>query len=236
MSTQPRKPGEAGMEATPSPNALALARRAQAGDGAAYAELAEAHQLGLARFCRRLTGDAESGADLAQETLLRAQQSVGRLSEPYRFGPWLFGIAANLAKKLWRAEARRPLSLESLLSGYPHVPWDESHTVAPSPERRSEVAEELRLLADAIAALPPALSRVVVLHYLDGLNYAAVAGALDVPVSTVKGRLFESRSRLRDRLGDLREVHGPSTRTNGARARNGRNGTHSSNANKADNG
>ena len=237
MSEQPRKPDETGTEAPPGVDALSLVRRAQTGDGEAYAALAAAHQPALARFCRRLTGDAEAGADLAQETLLRAQQSVTRLGEPYRFGPWLFGIAANLAKKLWRAEARRPLSLESLLSGYPHIVWDESHTVTPSPERRSEVAEELRLLADAIAALPPALSRVVVLHYLDGLNYAAVAGALDVPVSTVKGRLFESRARLRDHLGDLREVHGPSARTNGAGIRNGR--THANNpgdARDADNG
>ena len=182
------------------PDTVRLVRRAQSGDTQAFACLTAEHHQSLARFCRRLMGDAGASEDLAQETLLRAQQSIGRLGEPYRFGPWLFGIAANLAKKAWRAEARRPLSLESLMSAYPNVPWDESHTSVPSPEQISEEAEETRLLAEAIQSLPASLSRVVVLHYLNGLNYAEVAGVLAVPVSTVKGRLFESRARLRREL------------------------------------
>jgi hypothetical protein len=52
----------------------------------------------------------------------------------------------------------------------------------------------------AVGALPAPLRRVLVLHYLDGLSYAEIAAALDVPVSTVKGRLFRSRARLRGAL------------------------------------
>jgi RNA polymerase sigma-70 factor (ECF subfamily) len=177
-----------------------LIEQARAGDSWAFAALASGHHEALQRFARRLMGDASRGEDLVQETLLRAQQSISRLGQPYRFGPWLMGIAANLARKAWRAEARRPLSLESLAADYPHIAWDESDTTAPSPEQISEAAEESRLLAEAISALPRSLSRVVVMHYLDGLNYAEVAAALDVPVSTVKGRLFQSRVRLRREL------------------------------------
>jgi RNA polymerase sigma factor (sigma-70 family) len=177
-----------------------LVRRARAGDVQAFAALAADHQAALARFARRLMGDPDRGEDLVQETLLRAQQSIGRLGAPFRFGPWLMGIAANLARKAWRAEARRPLSLEWLVAAYPNVAWDEADTSIPSPEQTSEAAEETRLLAEAIAALPPSLSRVVVLHYLAGLDYAAVARSLDLPVSTVKGRLFASRTRLRRQL------------------------------------
>lgn len=145
-------------------------------------------------------GDAIAGEDLSQECLLQAQQSIGRLGEPYRFGPWLLAIAANLAKKVWRSEARRMQSLDALMAEYPNVPWDESLASIPSPEQLSQEAEERRLLLEAIGTLPESLSRVVVLHYLDGLNYAEVAGVLHVPVSTVKGRLFESRARLRREL------------------------------------
>ena len=177
-----------------------LVRAAQSGDREALSCLVSAQRATLVRFCRRLMGDAVAGEDLAQEALLRAQLSIGRLGPPYRFGAWLLGIAANLAKKAWRAEARRPLSWEGLVAAYPNVEWDESLTAAPSPERRSEVAEEVRLLSDAIGALPRSLSDVLVLHYLEGLSYAEVADALALPVSTIKGRLFESRSRLRRSL------------------------------------
>ncbi len=187
-------------EAPPATEKPALVRAAQDGDMDALSCLVSRHRTTLVRFCRRLMGDVVAGEDLAQEVLLRAQVSIGRLGPPYRFGPWLLGIAANLAKKAWRAEARRPLSWETLVAAYPNVAWDESLTAAPSPEGHSEAAEEVRLLSDAIAALPRSLSDVLVLHYLDGLSYAEVADALALPVSTVKGRLFESRSRLRRSL------------------------------------
>ncbi len=179
----------------------ALVWRAQRGDLEAFACLAEEQQAALNRFCRRLMGDASSAEDLAQETLLRAQASIRRLGEPYRFGPWLFGIAANLAKKWWRVQARSPLSLESLMSAYPNVEWDESLYAVASPEQIEEAAEQTAVLREAVASLPVALSRVVVLHYLDGLDYAEVAAALDVPVSTVKGRLFKSSRHAPVRAG-----------------------------------
>ena len=177
-----------------------LVRLAQGGDREALSCLVAEYRGTLVRFSRRLMGDAAAGEDLAQEALLRAQVSITRLGPPYRFGAWLLGIAANLAKKAWRAEARRPLSWEGLVAAFPNVEWDESLTAVPSPERRSEVAEEVRLLSDAIWALPRSLSDVLVLHYLEGLSYAEVADALALPVSTIKGRLFESRSRLRRSL------------------------------------
>ena len=186
--------------AAPAAEKPALVRAAQAGDREALSSRVVRNRATLVRFCRQLMGDALAGEDLAQEVLLRAQVSIGRLGPPYRFGPWLLGIAANLAKKAWRAERRRPVSWESLVAAYPNVEWDESLTAAPSPERRSEAAEEVRLLSDAIAALPRSLSDVLVLHYLEGLSYAEVADALALPLSTVKGRLFESRSRLRRSL------------------------------------
>ena len=177
-----------------------LVQLAHGGDREALSCLVSAERGTLVRFCRRLMGDAAAGEDLAQEALLRAQLSIGRLGPPYRFGAWLLGIAANLARKAWRAEARRPLSWEGLVAAFPNVEWDESLTAVPSPERLSEAAEEARLLSDAIGALPRSLSDVLVLHYLEGLSYAQVADALALPVSTIKGRLFESRSRLRRSL------------------------------------
>jgi RNA polymerase sigma factor (sigma-70 family) len=179
----------------------ALVRRAQAGDPRAVACLVERHHDALTRFCRHLVGEA--GPDLAQETLLRAVPALGRLREPARFPAWLLGIAANLARKWWRRRARWPLSLEGLAEAYPDVPWPAAPLWSPAagePEAAAVRAEEARRLGAAVGALPAPLRRVLVLHYLDGLSYAEIAAALDVPVSTVKGRLFKSRARLRGAL------------------------------------
>lgn len=59
-----------------------LVRRARAGDVHAFAALAAGQHGALERFACRLMGDPDRGADLVQETLLRAHQSIGRLGPP----------------------------------------------------------------------------------------------------------------------------------------------------------
>ena len=174
-----------------------LVCRARRGDGGAFARLVEVHGPALDGFCRRLMPEPGAAQDLAQETLLRAFESLPRLAAPERFGAWLCGIAANLARWWWRRQARWPLSLDNLAEAYPDVPraaWAAS--LPATPEQVVERAEQTRRLAAAIEALPPALARAVALHYLEGLRYAEAAAALGVPVSTVKG-LKEPTMRLK---------------------------------------
>ena len=195
-----------------SGDAERLVLQAQRGSRRALAVLVEQHESGLVRFARRLVG-AEAADDLVQETLLRATQSIQRLAEPARFGPWLYGIAANLAKKAWQRRARWPLSLDRLSATYPDVPWlaAPASVAYEGPELLFEEREQAARLAAAVNELPGHLRRVLVLHYLDGLSYAEVAAALNVPVSTVKGRLFKSRARLRrDFAGRPEETGTPS--------------------------
>ncbi|HEV2124238.1 MAG TPA: bifunctional nuclease domain-containing protein [Chloroflexota bacterium] len=176
-----------------------LITRAQRGDAAAFACLAEHYQSTLDRFCRRLMHDPTIAQDLHQETLLRADESVHRLEEPSRFGAWLFGIATNLARWWWRRQRRWPLSLDSLSATHPDVPWTAAFpqgTWAFPPDHLVEAADERQRLQAAIEALPPELGRVVALHYLQGLSYSEVAAMLSVPVSTIRRRLFTSRARL----------------------------------------
>src|SRR5919109_1873868 len=177
-----------------------LVERARRGDEGAFACLVEHSRPGLGRFCRRLMVDAGAQQDLEQETLLRAYQALPRLHDPSRFEAWLFGIAANLARRWWRRQARRPVSLEWLAATHPDLPvapWGEVLPEPALPDQLVEAAEQARRLLAAVAALPASLRRVVVLHYLENLSYAEVAGALDVPVSLVRRRLFKSRAQLR---------------------------------------
>lgn len=171
------------------------------GDRAAFDQLVQRYEAPLARFAYRLIGRVDLADDLKQETLLRAFTSLSHLRDPERFGAWIFGIAANLAKWWWRRQARWPVSLEGLAAEYPDVAWERLLPELPLPEQIIEEAEQTRRLQEAIVALPADLARPLVLHYLDGLSYAEIAEALAVPLSTVKGRLFKSRSRLRQTLG-----------------------------------
>lgn len=179
----------------------AMVARAQGGEADAFACLTGRYQAQLDHFCARLMPSA--GQDLAQETLFRAYASIGTLRDPATFPAWLFGIAANLARWWWRRQARWPVSLERLAAEYPDVPWKTMISATPLPEAALEEAEQRRRLVDAVGSLPPSLGQALALHYLDGLSYAEVAAALQVPVTTVKGRLFKSRAMLRQRLAEV---------------------------------
>lgn len=188
-----------------------LVARARAGDVTSFALLVDRHGHRLAAFCRTLMGGrtsthgaavtydrtGTSGADdLFQETVLRAFESLERLDEPASFGAWLLGIAANLAKWWWRREARAPHSLESLAAAGLDLPFPE----AAQPDAALDAAQRASRILDAIRSLPTPLRRVLVMHYVEGLSYVEIAAALDLPVTTVKGRLFKSRTRLRGSL------------------------------------
>jgi RNA polymerase sigma-70 factor (ECF subfamily) len=192
------------------PRTGVLVVQAQRGDPAALERLMERCIVSLTGFCRRLAGAQGGAQDLVQETLLRAVVSLGRLEEPERFEAWLFGIAANVARKRWQRDLRAPLSLDEAMAH----PDTESIAVRPlweAPERAVELAERAREIERAVRALPEHLSRVVALRYADGLSYAEIAAELAVPVSTVKWRLFHSRRRLRAALG-TEELQAPERR------------------------
>ena len=171
-----------------------LVARARAGDIGSFALLVDRHAVGLAAFCRRLTGGLGGSAgadDLFQETILRAFQSLDRLEQSDRFGAWLFAIAANLARWWSRGAARFPVSLDSVAA----AGRDLADPLRP--DAALEAAERASHILDAIRSLPEPLRHVLILHYVEGLSYAEVAAALTLPVSTIKGRLFKSRARLR---------------------------------------
>jgi RNA polymerase sigma-70 factor, ECF subfamily len=178
---------------------VALVTRARDGDATAFSCLVEQHRPLLVRFCARLVGDAsgaEAAQDLAQEVLLRAHRSLGRLQEPARFRAWLCGIAANLVRSWWR-RSQPAASLDALARAKPGMDWEPLLLAPPTPEQVAVEAERAQRVRDAVESLSPNLGRAVALYYLQGLSYAEAAAALEVPVSTVKSRLHQSRAQLR---------------------------------------
>lgn len=193
----------------------AWVRRAQGGDADAFGCLVERYRPTLVRFCRRLVDAAASSdvaEDLAQEALLRAHRSLERLEEPARFGAWVHGIAANLARTWWRQQMRSPTSIDDAVAAGPNASWPQA-LVPLTPEEAVEEAEQARRVLDAVEALPAALGRAVALYYLHGMSYAEVAAALNVPVSTVRSRLFQSRAKLRLVLEPPESTHAPAHST-----------------------
>jgi len=156
------------------------------------------HLDGLYGLALRLSGgDGARAEDLVQEAVLKAYRSWDRFEVGTNCRAWLMTILRNTFINQFRRQKSRP----------PDVEFDE---VADRPATHAlyEADPEGRLFdhiidARVIAAiddLPEEFRVAVVLSDLEGLSYQEVAELMDIPVGTVKSRLFRARRRLQERL------------------------------------
>jgi RNA polymerase sigma-70 factor (ECF subfamily) len=149
-----------------------------------FAELVERHAPAVRRIVARDVRDAGLRDELVQTTFLLAFRGLRRLETPDRLEAWLARIARNaVADELARRSTRNGRE----------VPIDEVDVAARGREGGGWIWEEVaRLAKDAQV--------VLTLRYRDGLSYGEVADRLDIPESTVRGRIYEARRALRRRL------------------------------------
>jgi RNA polymerase sigma-70 factor (ECF subfamily) len=177
-----------------------LVCRAVTGDEDAFAVLVRAHQQTVYNIAYRMVGQRETAFDLAQETFLRAFKALDRFDQHRPFGPWLYRIATNLSIN-WVKRVRVPtVSIERPVQyGGDVAPLDIPDS-SQEPASRFAQAEQQAQLREAILGLPPDYRVVIELRHFQDLTYDEMAKELDVPMGTVKARLFRARRMLRDRL------------------------------------
>jgi RNA polymerase sigma-70 factor (ECF subfamily) len=173
---------------------------ARTGDHQAFRSLVSPHTPRLQRLARRFTGSVEDAEDICQESLLKAftklDQFAGTKMESDEFRAWLMRITANCAIDFLRRKGvNRSLPLDECEYAASHQPgasgWGES------PETSFTRHEQLRILADAIAKLPPELRNVCLLRNMMELSTKEVAARLGIPAITVRVRLFRAHGQLR---------------------------------------
>src|SRR4029079_17220170 len=166
-----------------------------------FATTALPHLSTIVRVATALTGNAADTEDLVQETFLRAYRHWNTFQPGSDCKSWLATICrhtfAELRRRANRSVAVEDQELESLASATVHN------------DARSQGVDDMysRLdlgpaIATAIRALEPHYRDVVLLVDVDGFSYEEVATALDVPVGTVRSRLYRARRQLQEALLD----------------------------------
>jgi len=180
-------------------NERELVARTLTGENDAFAELVRIHQQVVYNIAYRLVGWRETAQDLAQEAFLRAFKALRTFDQDRPFGPWLYRIATNLSINHVR-QARLPtISIEGEDETFPLAIPD----VSSEPAARFARAEAQMQLRKAILSLPADYRAVIELRHFQGMSYAGMAQELDLPVGTIKTRLFRARRLLRERLAGI---------------------------------
>lgn len=161
----------------------------------------------LLAFFVHLGASRLEAEDHVQDTFLKLYQHVDQYRPDGRFR----GYAYRVARNVWIDRARRAaLAPRSGTSpgGQPDGTFDDLHDPrAESPSARLESRETADRLGEALAALSEPQRLAFELGVVRELPYAEVALALDVPIGTVKSRVFNAVRHLRKLLEDTEGLH-----------------------------
>jgi RNA polymerase sigma-70 factor, ECF subfamily len=178
-------------------------RRLAAGDEAALEDLYRRWSKPLLHFLNGMCCDRALAEDLLQEVFVRVWRAAPRYEPTARFSTWLFHVARNhwLNEREKRLHRIRPVPLERQAPGEEESSVDAPDPGAAPPDEAAAARELGTRIQLAVDRLPEKLRETWVLAVGQGLPYPEVAQVLDIPVGTVKSRMFQAVRHLREELG-----------------------------------
>lgn len=175
------------------------------GDERSFLILVTRYRGELVGFLTKLLGDYTAAEDVAQETFLRVHRSAHQFENHRDLRPWLFSIAANAAKDMYRWNVRRPAL--SLHAG--HAAGDDwwgaeiAQANAERPGDRLERHELSERVRGVVERMPTHLREILSLAYFSQTPYRQISEVLGIPLGTVKSRLHAAVAHFARRWDQL---------------------------------
>jgi len=166
-------------------------KKAQRGDAQAFTSLLEAYERPVFNLCYRMLGNAQDAEDAAQETFLRAYQSMRRYDNSRPFSTWLLSIAAHYCIDQIRKRRVQIVSVEEL-------PVPDLPDVSPGMESNLSRKEEQQRIKAVIGVLDATDRAAVVMYYWYDFSYEEICQALSLSMSALKSRLHRARRVMAD--------------------------------------
>lgn len=195
--------------------------RIRAGDPDAFAELFDDCARAVYNHAFRLTADWSAAEDVMATTFMEAWRRRASVeAEGGSLRPWLLGVATNVARSQYRSNRRYRNAARAAAAANAAEEYVEDH----AEETAGRVDDRRRISATltALSALKPPEREVLTLCLCEGMEYAEAAGALGIPVGTVRSRLSRARGKLRkladaELLRKKRELTAPDRQITGDR-------------------
>jgi RNA polymerase sigma-70 factor (ECF subfamily) len=176
-------------------NDFGLIDQCLAGRSAAFGELVTRHQDRLYNTLVHVLGSEEDAREIAQDAFVQSFVKLETFHRSCAFYTWLYRIAMNLAMSR-RRRRKNMASVEEMRASTGREPIDGRA----APEQRLAGEERACQVRAALATLSDEHRTVLVLREIEGHDYDAIAGMLEVPLGTVRSRLHRARLQLRNEL------------------------------------
>lgn len=173
-----------------------LVDKVRRGDDGAYEIIVRRFQDMAVGYGYSILRDFPLAEDAAQEAFLEAYRNLDRLREPAAFPGWFRRIVFKQCDRITRNRS------------FATIPIDAAEDQASQEPTQADAVEQREMsdkILTAIDSLPDHERAATMLYYISGYSQDEVAEFLDVPVTTIKKRLYSARKRLREMLIDLVE-------------------------------
>ena len=164
----------------------------------AFGEIVKRWERKIFALCFGMLNREDEAKDAAQETFIAAFRNLKNFRGDAKVSSWLHRIAVNQCLTIKRRNKSRS---ESFIDD--DESSNENFFVAPaktSPSRTTEQNERLKYIRQAVSSLPPELRQVVVMKEFEDMTFQEIAEVLEIPLSTVKSRLYTALKQLRMKL------------------------------------
>ena len=182
---------------------LVIVRKIQAGDVDAFDSLILKYRERVYSVIYNLTSNREDASDLAQETFIKAFQSINRFKGQSSFFTWLYRIALNTSlTHLRKNKLRRFFSFEKMVEEDHTEGFIENLKTESDSDKAALMTELQERLNDAFQKLSVKHRTVITLFEIDGLSHKEIADIVGTSIGTVRSRLHYAKQFLQGELKD----------------------------------
>lgn len=167
--------------------------------------LVQRYQGRLVNYLNRMLRDVEEAHDLAQEVFVKVYNALDRYDPRYRFSTWLFRVGQNAAIDTIRKRRLKLVSVHRREGPEGESSEWEFPSEDPDPYRELRNLERGEAIRTAIEELPAEYRELIEMRHYAEMSYDEIAQLKEMPLGTVKNKLFRGRKMLQTKLASFLE-------------------------------
>ncbi len=163
----------------------------QKGDKEKFGQLIDRYDQKLTRYCKKFFFNEHNIEDMVQEVFLKAYQNILSFHTDQKFSSWIYRIAHNSFVNALRKKLRNPLYFFDFDSFISHPVYED--------QTKNEIdRKEMREILDkGLKRLKPSYREILILFYVEDLEYKEIGDILHIPMGTVGIRLSRAKAQLK---------------------------------------
>jgi RNA polymerase sigma-70 factor, ECF subfamily len=177
-----------------------IIRSILSGEKDAFEMILRRYQSPIFNYIARAVGDYQTSLEFTQDIFIKTYSSLSSYNPKYSFKTWLFKIASNYLIDFWRKKKLSTLSVDHPLFPDEDRPSIQLAATDPGVDSQFELDEMREKIENALEKTPPELRELFIWRHINGLSYKEIAQIKNVPLGTIKNRVYQAKELIRSHL------------------------------------